>query len=106
MKPLPLTFEKKGFLHNQIFREEDIAIYERSQPDKPSIPVHFEVVRVRERGEQKVSYPGSTEDVTYPAQEIYPSSEEWGRMGWTFTELPDAQQKAQNLLLSTKGDPK
>lgn len=94
MKLLPDSFAKKGFQFRLEFREQNVAIYKRyKNPETP----HWEVIIVREQKERAMSTPLGA--VVLPHSELYPSSEQWGRYGWTYTDYPDARRKADSLLV-------
>lgn len=83
------TFARNGYDHHQITREGDIAIFRRRRTGGQH--EHYEVVRIREHGERVMG------GVTIPAGEHYPSSEKWGKDGWTYTSFPEAQAKLATL---------
>ncbi len=90
MKTLSEEFVKKGWKHRQIERHGKVAIYERSKVGAP----HFEVVVIKEgRAWEKAG-------VQFPASELYPSSEQWGVLGWTYLDLASAKAKAALLIPS------
>jgi len=83
--PLPLRFEKNGFLYWQICRTDKAAIYEQRTKDGRSI--FYEVWKIRRRPARVI---GNT---SMPAHETGPTSEQWGREGWTFYNLIMAREK-------------
>jgi len=94
MKILPTEFTKWGDTFRQIKREGDIAIYER----KTGSVTSFEVVRIRGHNGRTFADKETGELRTTDPAEYYPSSEEWGRMGWTYSWIEDAENKMQHLL--------
>lgn len=89
-KTLPLNFRKNGFDFHQIWREGDKAIYKKthdSAPDHPS----FETIRIKTHDGYVIA--GKTVE---PA-ECYPSHEEWGTHGWTYTDLDKAKERFGKL---------
>lgn len=87
--PLPLRFEKNGFLYWQLVRTPAAAIYEQRTKDGRSI--FFEVWRVRRR-RARVVFGHET-----PATEVIPGNESWGKDGWTFYTLDRARAKYDDL---------
>ena len=89
MKPLAEQFVRKGFRHTAVVRVGGWAIYERQRPDvsKP----HWEVVKPRTCPQREAF------GQVFEAQEVYPPSEEWGKYGFTYTTLADAQAKLKEL---------
>jgi hypothetical protein len=85
--PLPGSFRKYGFLYEQLDRTEHFAIYRQTRHGMSD----FEVIRIRSQSQREV------QGRLYRAGECYPSSAEWGRHGWTFTALGDAQRKLVEL---------
>ena len=75
-EPLKTVFTLGGFSYRQIAREGDFAIYEQSW--RKSHNICFEVIRIQRR-EAEIFPSGRS----YPAREVYPSSEQWGQHGWT-----------------------
>ena len=96
---LPLQFKKHEWHYEQEVREGDIAIYRRwkvySRPtadkDGPGA-VHYEVIRV---GWQDAYI--DNRRIQHEAGELYPTSREWGKKGWTFKTLPEAMEKYNTL---------
>jgi len=62
---------------HRIWRQNDVAIYERSEPRRK--PHELELVIVRKRKETMLPS-GSV----LPPSEAYPSASEWGKHGWSF----------------------
>ena len=84
MKPVALIFEEGKFRYTQLERHGDLAIYR--QELKSSGVKRYEVVRIRTAGEHV--WPNGT---TSPKREVYPGRHAWGKDGWTFFTLADAQ---------------
>lgn len=91
MKPLPEYFERKGWHHERLFREGRVAVYRRFNIGHE----HFETIVIKEQRERTLNTPGSP---VMPAMELYPSSEAWGKNGWTFHTYEEAEAKAKSLL--------
>src|SRR5690348_14859316 len=94
MKPLVTEFESKGFIHSQIKREGDIALFKRTRDKKD----HYEVIRVKSHDGFKI--PG-TELFSDPA-EYHPGDKAWGNDGWTYTNKCKAEEKFNELVFDVK----
>lgn len=96
MKP-PDKYTKDGFLSHLIMtrqlpetesgRERHLALYKREKNGR----AHYEVV--------VLAWVGSTliNGVKMEARLALPSSSQWGKTGWTFTEYAEAQKKYDSL---------
>jgi len=91
MQPISTTFTDRQFSYTQIEREGNIAIYAQQYKDNPKV-TRYEVVRLRVV--PPTTWPNG--DVS-PEREVYPSSSQWGTMGWTCFSLPEAQALARML---------
>jgi hypothetical protein len=87
---LPLRFKKNGFLYWQVCRSDRAAIYEQKLINGQA-RVYYEVWRIR------VLQPRVFKGVSYPQREAAPSNADWGRYGWTFYTLGEAQEKYDQL---------
>jgi hypothetical protein len=87
---VPRTFKKFGFDYKLVWREKDVVIYEQSKPHhtKP----YFEVLKVKTHEGYEIA--GNK----YEKSEYLPSSEEWGKYGFTCVSLKEAKTKAGELL--------
>lgn len=86
MKKLSEKFIKKGFKHLLLKRENDVAIYKR-HPVESSKKFHYEVVVIS-------SHNGITIEGNYiEPGELYPSTSQWGSMGWTCNSLEQAEKR-------------
>lgn len=99
MKPLPASFEFSGFKYRQVHREGSVAVYEQSKGER----IAFEVVQIREQRGGKHHVGGR--DVIFEDKERYPSSEEWGIYGFTYTDQDSALEKARNLHTKLSNNP-
>ncbi len=90
-KPIETTFTANGFIHEQVQRVGDIALYRRFKQGGGQ--EHFEVVRIKRHDGFKI--PG-TDKRAEPA-ETYPSNEKWGVDGFTFPDKDSAQAKFDGL---------
>lgn len=101
MKPIDAQFTKDGWDHTLVERSGLVAIFERSKDGGKQS--HFETVVLREDKAKSASFPPTPKHpngrkVDYPAQERYPSNEDWGNYGWTYKTLQEARLKASALL--------
>lgn len=87
MKPLPKTFRKSGFDFEQLKRIGNVALYRKTNGNIES----FELVKVQAHDGYFIK------DVEMPPAEFYPSSEQWGTNGWTFTTRDEAELMFQKL---------
>jgi hypothetical protein len=90
MKTLAKQFTKKGFIHKQIKREGNIAIYERARIG--SGIKHFEVIVIASHDGYEIG------GAKIEASEVYPSSASWGASGWTFVDFDIAEAKMDRLV--------
>src|SRR5215510_11052265 len=97
MQPIDLHFTDRLFQYDQIAREGMVAIY--SQTHTASGTIRYETVRLHIQAEH--TWPNGT---TTPEKEAYPAATAWGRRGWTFFTLPEAQAHMQTLLANQSGE--
>lgn len=76
MKTLPLTFNKYGHAFNQIARQENVALYRRTNSENRVICYELIIITVTP---EKILPSGKTA----PAQEFYPNTDKFGRLGWS-----------------------
>lgn len=90
MKMLPEKFTKKGFKHTLMKREGNVALYKRNiiNVSRP----HYEVVIITTHDGIKIG-----ENYIEPG-ELYPSTSQWGNMGWTYNILEEAEEKFLKVL--------
>lgn len=89
-KPIQTEFQKSHWNHKQLFRQGDVAVYERWK--EGGLKPHFEVIRVLHHPER--TFAGKF----FPAYEGYPGESQWGIHGWTYTDGEAAWKKAQELM--------
>lgn len=77
MNTIPETFGKNGYAYALVKRTPSAAIY--SQTHNSGRILAYELHRVRTRDERKFG------ETTIKAGEYLPSTEEWGRFGWTYS---------------------
>jgi hypothetical protein len=90
-RSLPLQDTAWGHQLNQVWRQDNVAIYGRSRKDNP--PHEFEVIIVRLEAEG--IFPNGT---VKPARYAYPSTSTWGRLAWSIPTLPSAIKWAHIVL--------
>ena len=92
MKPLPLTFDSKGFHFKQLLREQDVALFEKTRVMNGIMSaqnISYELVRVAKYGDYEIG------GALVPAHESLPPSSKWGDEGRTFT----SQGKAMDAMI-------
>lgn len=87
MKKLEKTFTKKGFTYTQHKRVGMRAIYVQRRVEADAQQEWYEVIVIKSHNGYEIA--GNN----IPASEIYPSSTQWGSLGWTFSSLQDAEKK-------------
>lgn len=89
-KTLATHLRREGFDLKQTDRKQDVAVYEKTKGQYKG----YEVIIIRNREEYTIA------GKTVEAAEVYPSSEDWGTLGWTYPEYHRAIFKSINLLTS------
>ncbi len=89
MQELEIAFRRNGYDYEQMTRSRSTAIYQQTDPDSGDI--WYEVIKITIREEN--NFKGRV----FPRRERYPSSEDWGRLGWTFKDRQNAEAKYQEL---------
>ena len=88
--PLAIDFRQDGFGFHRLERQKDVALYSKH---KDSINYQgYEVVIIRNQEEYTIA--GNT----VSAREVYPASEKWGTLGWTYNDYQEAFRKFSNLI--------
>lgn len=87
MKRLPTEFTESGFIHKQVYREGNLAVFIRKKVG--SGRCHFEAVRIKSHN--GFTFPGA-EKATPPA-EYYPNTKSWGVDGYTLPTLAESVAK-------------
>jgi len=91
MKVLSQKFIKKGFKHQLIKREGDVALYKRSSTEFPKAS-SYEVVIITQHN-------GITINGNYiEPGELYPSTTQWGDRGWTYNCIDSAETGFKRVL--------
>lgn len=95
-KTLATEFVKSGFRFRQIIRENQFAIFHKvalkGGAHATTFDAGFEVVVIANHPAYEMG------GVQIPAGEAFPSPEQWGSRGWTYTNLLAAEQKFESLL--------
>jgi hypothetical protein len=90
MKLLPSTFRKDGFELRVVQRQGNVALLVKSKPDQSE---SFEVVILQHRPAETIH------GKHYPAREVMPRPEQWGKYGFTPFNLELAEIKFTQLTL-------
>lgn len=90
MKCLPKEFSEKGWEHRQIFREGNVAVFERWKASSASR--HYETIAVQQNDAREIW--GKRHD----ASESYPTDRMFGADGWSFQDKETAIAKAKEIL--------
>lgn len=94
MKRLPTTLTIGEFTHEQIQRDDRFAIYRQSREGSES--VSYEVIRIQTHEDGRIpNGDGTFREIE--AGETYPKAHHWGRDGWTFSSLVEAQERFSQL---------
>jgi hypothetical protein len=98
MQTIETEFEDRTFRYTQLARQGMIALY--TQTHKPSGVTRYEVVVLRVAAEH--TWPNGS---VSPERETYPGATAWGRYGWTFFALGDAQSHLAALVAQRLVEP-
>lgn len=91
MRKLEKEITKKGFIYKQLKRVGNKAIYSQKRDDRDATQIRYEVIVIKSHDGYEIA--GNK----IPAGEVYPSSTQWGTLGWTFLDLPEAENKFKKL---------
>jgi hypothetical protein len=91
MKKLEKKFTNKGFSFKQIIREGDIAIYEQKLLDAEKPTPRYEVIIIKSHNGYEIN------GTKFPPSEMYPSSTQWGKNGWTCLDMESAQKRFKKV---------
>ena len=92
VKTIPETFSKNGFAYRLIERTARGAIYSQTHAATGKLCA-YEVIRIQNHATKQ------TPHFTVEAGEGLPRTDEWGRAGWTFFDLPAAKAKLRKIGL-------
>lgn len=88
MKDAPTTFEKYGYTFTLHSKRGSVAIYEQRKGNT----VRYEVMKLTKAKKDYEPYGVKAGDI------MLPSTNQWGRAGWTYLTLDAAEQKAYELI--------
>lgn len=89
MKTIPQTYNKDGYTHTLLERNDVVAIYSKLKGDV----LYFETVIIRKR-KQDNDFAG-----TKAGDEYIPGTNEWGSYGWTYLTYGQAKEKMSKIFL-------
>ena len=72
MKILPTEFQREGNDYHQIWRQNDVAVFQYGPAPR------FELVIIKIKQEEKLP-----SGMILPHREAYPKTSQWGQYGWT-----------------------
>ena len=96
-RPLHKEFRRDGFVHREVLRQKNAAVYEKRWTGCTGPSVCYETIRVKRREGFWIEY-----RFVAPS-EVYPSSEQWGELGWTFCDKGAAFAKLREITATTGG---
>jgi hypothetical protein len=91
MKKLDKTFTSNGFEFKQIHREDMFAIYERKHTSSTK-DSHYEAIKIQSHNGMEIA--GNK----IPPSEYYPSSNSWGRHGYTCISRENAYKRLDRMM--------
>jgi len=96
-RPLPTQFQHDALRFRQLARERDVAIYEQKWTGCADPSISYDVIRIRRREGFQIGHR------FIPPAEVYPRSEKWGELGWTFCDKGAAFAKLREITATTGG---
>ena len=93
MTPLKTIFRRDSIDFRQIRREGRAAVYELTKPIWST--GRYETVVILHHKGRRVGGPSG---VDLPPSEGYPSTNQWGRLGWSYPEKSAALAKFRELV--------
>lgn len=88
MIQLPTKYNKGGFDYNQVFRDDQVAIYEQISDGERIAYEVYEIVIAKE---------AEVFGKVMPEREVLPNSEKWGLRAFTVWTLEKAHEKAEKI---------
>ncbi len=89
-QPLPKKITQNGGHHyEQVWRDEHAAVYKQFGAFGQFIG--YEAIAI------KKTEPSEVFGKKYPAREVYPGNEEWGKLAISVSDLDRAKEAAQNF---------
>jgi hypothetical protein len=98
IRPLSDRFSVYGHQVEQVWRKDNVAVFARSIPGRAPHEYEVIIVRIASAG---VSPSGSI----IPIREEYPSSNKWGKFGWSIPGREQAIVWAE-MVLANLGNPR
>ena len=93
---IPESHKSNGFTSTLVEKSEPFALYRR---EKHGAKPHYEVVKFVPT-KKDYTFPNGTK---VPAGSVsYPTLNQWGKRGWTFTNIEQAILKLQDLATTNK----
>jgi hypothetical protein len=92
----PIEFTLGEFTFTQVKREGMVAIYKQTL-SASGTKIAFETVVLKGQLPKTIQIAGK--DVNYAHKEVYPSSAQWGRRGWSYVNLQFAEVQMTKVLL-------
>lgn len=89
MKKIPNSFKLGGYSFTLLRRAGDVALFKKT---KPGVTPSYEVVIVRRHVGRTIA------GIAIQPAEYMPSSDEWGRYGWTDASLEAATRRFEEQL--------
>lgn len=83
------SFDKYGCRFTQLRRRQSVALYEYRNPE--GALRGFELVVLRNQEATVIKGRNGQADTPIEAQEVYPSSSQWGVFGWTLLPVQEAE---------------
>lgn len=99
-KPLGNHLEIGGFALDLVKREGDLAIFKKERIKKPwcdHYQAGYEVAIIKRHN--GINYPGG---VYIPPAETYPCNSLWGVLGWSCSDLDEAETKFTQVMSKLK----
>lgn len=98
-KPLETVFRKSGFKFKQLERKGDFALFHKVAEQGPihpkSFDAGFEVVHITRHDGYEIG------GIKIEPAECYPGNGQWGKQGWTYQFLYNAELKFEALIKGT-----
>ena len=90
METLAKEITNYGYLHRQVKRVGDAALYEKITSS--GMPSGYEVIIVKQAKETEAF------GKKYPDREVYPSPEDFGTLAWSYAKLENAEKNFSELV--------
>ena len=90
IRKLSTHFRKNGYDYELVSRTQKKAIFRQSFEGRG---VAFEVIKIRVRGSRPNLFTGKID----PPTEVYPGSEQFGKIAWAIVDREKAMEKYKSL---------